>query len=414
MNRIKIIGIDNSSDNDAIDYFNRTREAQSSNNPESYNQLIGEKGTRTIDEVNDNTELIDNNHEEFLQHNPFVSRSDYPFNNPESEKAFNDSRKGIQHDKSAKGLKHYLLTALHGFNGDFPELAGADAKAKGLTYAREILRMLKRKADAQTTMAVYSLARSLDKLNKKQFEIFTRILLINDIFNFKRKNPNAPLPLGFTNEALQSESQRFLKLAKADKDIWIAVNSEHKLNNHIKNQLVTLAQELGLKNLASRIKNNPFDSAMIDYANIISPNSPDINSNYIQAMGELRISQLQDIIRLQAVKDIKDNYDIKDKLVKQFGSQWGLHIPHGYKSWNILAHNFIEAANSLHENILSSALELTAQQLGLSDETLHDIRQSMNEKDNSHLLVLPVELVNSLNYMLKPKHRGPWTQLLKI
>ena len=59
-------------------------------------------------------------------------------------------------------------------------------------------------------------------------------------------------------------------------------------------------------------------------------------------------------------------------------------------------------------------LELTAQQLGLSDETLHDIRQSMKEKDNSHLLVLPVELINSLNYMLKPKHRGPWTQLLKI
>ena len=413
---LAMLGITPDSNPDAIQHFNSVREKQEQNqeqNSESYNQLIGEKGTRTIDEANDNTELIDNNHEEFLQHNPFVSRSDYPFNNPESEKAFNDSRKGIQHDKSAKGLKHYLLTALHGFNGDFPELAGADAKAKGLTYAREILRMLKRKADAQTTMAVYSLARSLDKLNKKQFEIFTRILLINDIFNFKRKNPNAPLPLGFTNEALQSESQRFLKLAKADKDIWIAVNSEHKLNNHIKNQLVTLAQELGLKNLANRIKNNPFDSAMIDYANIISPNSPDINANYIQAMGELRISQLQDIVKLQAIKEIKDNYDIKDKLVKQFGSLWGLHIPNGYKSWNILAHNFIEAANSLHENILSSALELTAQQLGLSDETLHDIRQSMNEKDNSHLLVLPVELVNTLNYMLKPKHRGPWTQLLK-
>lgn len=349
-----------------------------------------------------------------LNDNPFVSRADYPFYNQDTEKAFSDSRNGIQRDRNSKGLKHALLTALRGFKGDYPELAGAEAKAKGLTYAREILRMLNRKSDAQTTMAVHSLTRSLDKLNKKQFEIFTRLLLINDIFNFKRKNPNAPLPLGFTNEALQTESQRFLKLAKSDHDIWEAVNSEHKLNNQIKNQLSALALDLGLKKLADRIKHNHFDSAMIDYANIISRNSPYINGNYIQAMGELRIQQLKDIQRLQAVKDIRDNYDIKHKLIKQFGSLWGLHIPNGYKSWNILARNFIESANSLHENILSSALELTAQQLGLSDETLKSIRESMTESDKSHILVLPVEIVNSINSILESKHRGPIAQFFKF
>lgn len=294
-----------------------------------------------------------------LQDNPFIERysQTYTFDNPETEKAFKKSREQETPKGKLAEIQHSMTQSIKGLRGDYPELATKAAKAKGLVYAREVLRKMGRVEDAKTWLAVQSLSKSLKHLDADKLDAFTRLMLINDIYNFKRYNPKAKLPMNFTPESLKSEREKFTRIAQNNPAIMEAVRLEHEAHEAIKQELSGLAEELGMKKFADKVKR--YDYYILDYARLLGGKG--INANYIQAAGEFRTAQLKDIEHLQAIKALKGSYDKKDELIKKFGKDWRKHIPKGYTVFNPLKEQFVTSAHTLTENILGMALEQAGQ-----------------------------------------------------
>lgn len=371
-------------DSDIIDYSNKDYEQEISHLDDFYNSSLDAQDEDGFSEI--------------YNQSPVLER----FDNPESERAFSDALN--PHDNSNSAL-FSIRNILHGFKGDFPDLAGNP----DFIYAREVLRKLGRMSDANTLQAVKSLEASLRNLNSQQLNTFSRLMLINDLYNFKRYNPNSKLPLNFTPEALQSERKKFAALAQNDKNILQAIHSEHAVHEAIKSELSHLAQALGMKKFAEKVKH--YDFYILDYARVLKGN--DTNTNYLTAMADFRTQQLKDIQRLKALKDIKEHYDIKQDLRDKFGSQWGLHIPDGDSTFNPLAGRFVHSAHTLTDNILDLAIELSGKSLGLDDKSVRDFKRSLSDNSGEQLLVLPNEIVQSLEQLEAHHEHGPIMKLLQ-
>ena len=176
------------------------------------------------------------------------------------------------------------------------------AKEKGLTAAREILRIMNRNTDAKSHMVMVSLYDSLHGLNSEQFDIFSRLMLINDIYAFKANNPNADLPMEFTTETLKADKDYLVSLARKDKKILNALITENENNKKARQDLINLANELGFASLAKRLKST--DLFLIQYAKLLG--GKDFNTNYVIAIADMRTTMLRDLERLLAVKKIKE------------------------------------------------------------------------------------------------------------
>lgn len=357
-----------------------------------------------VKSATDNTGEFDANNPEIyhqaVQNNPLIKT--YSFNDPETERKYQERRKGVEPETIISQEKHSVRDFFHGLRGDFPELATKEAKAKGLIHAREILRIMNRKLGAQVQESTGSMAKSLKGLNPRQFDIFGRFMLLYDFVKFKSANPNWKLPLGFTDESLRSEYNKALKAAKADKAITDAINSEQKEHRRIKKELATLAEQLGMKKFAAKIKG--YDLYMFSIAQQLK--GDDINANYIQAVGEFRKEQLQDIARLQALLELRNEYDKIQELKQQYGKEWKQYIPEGYKVFNPLQAHFIKSDKTLTELALNTALEKLGMQMGLSEDTMKNLRIKLSDNSDSHLMILPKELADTLNKMAIPISEG--------
>ena len=324
---------------------------------------------------------------------------------PDVEQAFTDD---LGDKEDSRSIVKAFRDFLHGFKGDFPELATAIAAQPKLMYAREVLRMMNRAADAKTLLAVRELAKSLDSLSAEQLNIFARFMLLNDIHRFKASNPTAKLPLRFTAQSFAEAGRKFTALVNRDTAIKNAVLAERKLQKTINERLASLADELGMPKLADKVRSNNF--YILEYARLLKGKG--INSDYIQAVVDTRTEQLKDIEHLTALKALSV-YNVKDKLEARFGTDWEPHVPKGWKTFNPLQGRFINSAHTLTEKTLGVALELAGQQLGLSQETMKALRSKVSDNSGSHLMVLPEALADTLEKLSVPVQRGPLGKIAK-
>ena len=345
--------------------------------------------------------------DEIYSQSPIVSH--YHFDDSESEKEYAESIQGDKPENILASLKHSTKEFLHKLRGDFPDLATPEAKASGLIHAREILRIMNRNLEAKTQQSMESISKALKGMNAEQLNIFCRVMLINDLYQFKKFNKKAKLPLNFTPASLKAEGVKFKALAQRDPVIVKAILAENKTHEAIKKELAALAEELGMKKFADKVSR--YDFYLLDYARLLKGEG--INANYIQAVGEFRKYMLQDIERLLAVKQIRNEYDIKQKLIKKYGEDWQEHIPQGYRVFNPLQARFIHSTHTLTENILDMTLAEAGKQIGLSDEVLKDLRRRLADNSGSHLLVLPKALADTLDSLGIGKEVGILAKIMK-
>ena len=344
-----------------------------------------------------------------LETNPLVERYSQldTFGDNDTEKEFTG---GLTTDVDANVMKRIgdaFKDIIYGFRGDFPELA-ADKTGK-LTYAREVLRMMNRQVDAKTMLAVQDLAKAFKELNARQLNIFSRFMLLHDIFNYHKQNPNATLPLGFTAKSFNENRRKFTDLAKRDAAIANAIQAEYKLHKAINDRLAELAEKLGLPKLAEKVRYNEF--YVLEYTRILKGNG--INTNYLETVANTRAQQLRDIEHMTAILRLRSKHNVKAALVNKFGKDWENHIPRGYKIFNPLQGNFIQSAHSLTENLLGVALEVAGKELGLSEDTMQALRSKVSDNSGSHLLVFPEALTDTLNSIAVPKTRGAAGKIAK-
>ncbi len=373
-------------------------------NATKHNVYVPFKSTQIKSANNNNGGFNPKNPDIYYQSNPHVQHFD-TFSNQDTETAYTSKSKIDTPDAASDRITQAVHEFFHGLKGDFPELAGNST----FTFAREVLRKMNRQTQAKAMEAVQSLDNSLKGLSKKQFNIFSRLMLINDLYTFKRHNPDAALPLDFTPETLKAERLKFSNLAQKDSAIMDAIRAELNAHTEIQKQLASLADTLGMTKFAEKVRR--YDFYFLDYARLLG--GEDINANYVVAVGETRNELLQDIERMNALLEIKKKHDIKQKLESQFGKDWLRNIPKGYKIFNPLAGRFIKSAHTLTENILDMALEQAGKQNGISDEAISAFKRKLSDNSGAHLLVLPSELADTLSKLDKPIHRGPVSKILK-
>ncbi|MBR1437869.1 MAG: hypothetical protein IJ587_04965 [Synergistaceae bacterium] len=330
----------------------------------------------------------------------------HTFSNLKSEAAYRNhlSRKQPETSTADKWKRTWksIKESARAFRDDFPLLAGEDAEAKGLIPVREFLRIMNRNVSSKAHIVASELHKSLHELSGEQLDLFSRVMLLNDLYAFKRNNPNAPLPLDFTPASLKAEKDKFVALAQNDSKVLNALKAEYANNKKVRQDLINHAEKLGLQSLAKRLQLD--DLFLILYAKLLD--GDDFNSNYIQALGEMRISMLQDMERLSALEKIKTKYDKKAKLVQLYGKDWRNHVPKGYSIFNPLAGQFIFNAHSLSENVIGAALDDAAERFGLSEQTVNALRSKLSEPFGTQLMVLPDEITKTLRKLSSPTLRG--------
>ncbi|MBQ7220821.1 MAG: hypothetical protein IJS28_07570 [Synergistaceae bacterium] len=342
-----------------------------------------------------------------IYHQPILER----FSTDNTEQQYRKGLDGNKKDGAIRSIAGAFSDFLHGFRGDFPDIAEAIKRKPRLMFAREVLRHMNRASDAKMLIAVRDMAKSFEGLDAQQLDIFSRYMLLHDIHSFWKQNPNAPLPLGFTLKSFRADGQRFTALVKGDAAIQRAVQAERKLHEQIISRLAALANELGMPKFAKKVRRNEF--YVLDYARLLKGEG--INSNYLEAVAETRTQQLKDIERMQALLNLRNAYGkkLKAALEAKFGNKWREHIPEGYKIFNPLQGSFIQSAHTLTDNLLGVSLELAGRQLGLSEDTMKALHSKVSDNSGSHLLVLPEALVDTLERLSVPVHRGPLGKIAK-
>ena len=388
------------------------------------------------------------------------SANPYSFLNPETERRYKESEKGVQPKNIGGRIMQAARNLTHSFRGDFSDLANDDS----LLYAREQFRNLQRAKSRQVQEAMKSFTENLKALSPLQRDIFARKRMLDDL-NWRSKNtPDAELPFGFDRESLKREFDRFTKIASRNKQVMQAIQAEEKTMQAISQEFVKLAEQLGLKldkvfrnphyyrhtileyaNAAlthgsgrnsSRTGNNSTLQGLVDeklngilnrsYMKRYRGSAKDINANYIQANGEVRAQMLMDIEVMKTLLDIKKKYDIaprlRDKLKQIFyqGQQSGNEaysqdtdtqtlsdiIPEGYTIWNPAGSRLIQSANSVSENVIAMALDDAAEASGVPIDKLLNSLGDTGEEFFNQLCVIPQGIADTLQKMSKRRDRG--------
>lgn len=269
------------------------------------------------------------------------------FTNPETEARFRNSRGDIQVRESTRNFwKDVGLKAL----------SKNSKSGQNLINAKETFKRLTQSISASTSVATNDMKKIIKNLTPAETELFMRKRIVDDLMWRKQEMPEAKLPWGLDGETLKADYERITKLAEANKNVANAIKADEQAISDLNKQMIELADKLGLSDLSKVLRNPHYfhheilfnnDLAMTarannsalgtenskaeftgiksldDLLNIVLNRSYmkkykgselDMNSNYLAVTADIRGQQLQDLAILKALNEIKDNYDISDKL----------------------------------------------------------------------------------------------------
>jgi hypothetical protein len=266
--------------------------------------------------------------------NPLSDTADsagkFEFLDREAEERYQRGKKSIDRSNAMAGLKESAIDFVKGFASDFPKIAG-----QKFDLARETLRKMNRKREVAITDALGTLRASVKDMSPGQYDLFSRKAILDDLTWQKQETPDSELPYGFTDASLKEEHGRVTEAAGKDPVITKALERERGIVRRVNRDLTEAADRIGWHSMSEKFKNpHYFRHVVIKYAEAAAQgrkaglkapenrgyykrrrgSAEDIMSNYVQAMGEVRALQMQDIEIMKALKAIKDGYDISERL----------------------------------------------------------------------------------------------------
>ena len=305
--------------------------------------------------------------------NPYVSVSPYAFDEPETEKRYQESKK-VKKDRLLDRVHKFMHEALKGFSGDFPELKGH----KNLLYAQEQLRKLNRERKADVQETIKRMRAITYKLNNDDFDLFSRAMQMFDLHETINIDENAALPWGFSPESLNDAYSKIMKEVDRNPAVSDAIEKAEILGRELSDDLADAADELHLYSVRDKLKREHyFRHVVLEYfgqanggagATLRNPtrrgylkhrkgSDKDISSDWITAMGEVWARMNSDIKILHTLQNLRSEYDIAEDLKQkafQLNKDEALH-----QLMNALKDNYSddealrEAANSQLNSILN-------------------------------------------------------------
>ncbi|MBQ9564617.1 MAG: strawberry notch family protein [Synergistaceae bacterium] len=270
--------------------------------------------------------------------NPLVETAETVFSNPETEKRYQEAKAGVKPETGWDRMKNAARQFLHGFRGDYPELAvGKSESGEDLKPARELIRKLNRETGAQVHKAIRLLEGTLKPLSPREFDIFERAWILMDLKHQRTTMPGSLLPYGLTDEEFERDYDKFMGLMERTPKVKEAVTRMEEINAEMCGRLADVFGRMGWHSLRDKFKNpNYFHHVVLEFANAAESikgkhnigkapdnrswlkkrrgSDKDISANYIQVMGETFAQMFQDIASGETLNAIKDEYNIIERV----------------------------------------------------------------------------------------------------
>ncbi len=330
------------------------------------------------------------------------------FKNKELESRWKNAKgiKGISIWEKAKTFAEHIKNIMTRTYSDIPKdakhaqfLELIDKQKNGRTIAKEnSLRMI------QSITA---------DLGKKQFGLFTRKVILDDLI-FDMEQGKA-LPLGFTPETLKEEKARIDAIVEKNPIIKESIKKRKGVQDAIvsdllKNEIITTEQAQNP---------NYFHHQVLDYVNAknyfgisqkfkkVKPGFAkkrmgtelDINTDYLESEFDYMTQALQAINTIENLDKLeKSKYNIKEELKKTHGKEWKANIPKDYAIWQAKEGNIFYRQKSIPETAFARLVE------GIIPEEL--ARDALFVGGKRPEMVLPANIVKTLNELNAPLPRN--------
>ncbi|MBR1602154.1 MAG: hypothetical protein IJ667_01790, partial [Synergistaceae bacterium] len=386
------------------------------------------------------------------------------FTNAETEARFRDSRGDIKIRESVRTYwKHIGLKSL-----------GKSSKSgQNLIHAKGTLTRLVQRIGAAISTANNDMRKVIQDLTPDETELFMRKRIVDDLMWRISDKPDAKLPWGLDHETLKSDYERISRLAENNKNVMAAIKADEQAINELNNEMIELAEKLGMSDLSQVLRNphyfhheilfnddlNAFAQAnnsaigttnsKAEFTGIKSVDSlintlkgrgymkkykgseRDMSSNYLAITADIRGQQLQDLAIMRALLELKERYDIGDKLRAKLNknkadlssetysqdeindNSYDGEIPEGYTRFDPEAHGLLSVnGSSKLDLLLSKGMEKGAKRLGLSDVAVGQIMKLMQDKENK-IWIIPNEVADALKAFAEAKQPASFKKLLR-
>lgn len=289
--------------------------------------------------------------------------------------------------------------------------------------ARFALKQLEKQKGVAQERTIRGIGETLSGLDKSEYDVFTRKVILNDLTN--EATAGHDLPWGLTHESLIKEKIKFDSVVEGSPKVQDALIKRQVMWDNLKNRYSKAMSDIGV-DVADKIKNEGyFRHQVLEYVNLNgifgtgrklkTPSNRgflkkrkgsmlDINRDYLQPETEVMAQMNYDIAVAETIKRIDKHYNIADTVRKDAKSKgvenWRDEIPDGYTTWQPREGNVFYMTDSIPSKLADQLKSGALEELGITAE---DLRQSLSVGGKRKEFVIPNELAATLDELVKQK-----------
>lgn len=263
------------------------------------------------------------------------------------------------------------------------------------------------------------------KLDRPGMDLFTRKVILDDLAQTDLSKVRGELPFGLTAESLPKELERINAALESNPAISEVVQNRKAVWDALKTDYTKAMKDIGFDVADKLGRQDYFRHQVLEYANMKAiagsgqklktptsrgflkerqGSSKDFNTNYLQAEFEVMAQMLYDTELARTIKAVDKNYNIRGKLIKEFGDSWRDNIPEGYTTWQPREGSAFYLANTIPEKLATQLLENNLTEAGLSKA---QIGQVLAKGSPFKEFVVKEEVASTLNEISRPPTNNP-------
>ncbi|MEZ2737460.1 hypothetical protein [Aneurinibacillus aneurinilyticus] len=258
-------------------------------------------------------------------------KSDYAFENPEIEAQWQASGK-----REYQTIREKLAEKWEVFKRQFTrEFEHLPHNAEFSQLRNDLLNLRRQRgvADDRTLRMIQGL---IVGLNKKQYDLFERSVVLNDLVQDAKKGRK--LPFGFDESTLMKEHERLMNQVNKEVEVKKAIEERKKVWDAIKTEYVSAMKQIGF-DVSDRFTNNDYFRHIVltqveknrtkgtgkklktptgsPYLKKREGSDKNILRNYIEAEHDVMSHMLFDREAARVIKMVNDKYNVFNSLQKQ-------------------------------------------------------------------------------------------------
>lgn len=279
------------------------------------------------------------------------------FMRPEVEQRF-QSAKDTRLPPWAQRTVKKALDLSHNFTRHFVDLNTKDPLQ---AQAAEIFRQHEASFDASQALTKQYVKQVTMGLDKERHDIFTKNVVLKSILDDVDNGTlpaDSALQFGLNNaDELRAEVANFEGLAQSDPKLSAQLAKRQAFMGDLQNSLI----KSGIISPENAANKNYFHHLILDHMNIddldgnwqIGRNGSikDFSTDYVLAEYKV-VSEALFKLRAKQTMEALKQFDIRDKLVKQYGADWEQHIPEGYVKHNAEQSKFLKEMYTVPDGVM--------------------------------------------------------------